>query len=109
MIDEIETLRILKHPNIVALYEVYENEEFVYLVFELSKGGNLEQKIRKSKNSKLSETDAAEAMKVLLKTVAYCHENDIIHRDIKLSNIIVTYSDFVLTSSIEVAMFMISN
>jgi len=90
LINEIEILRLLKHPNIVALHEIYENDSYVYLVFELSKGGNLEQKV-KSRKCGVNEKEAAEAMKVILETLMYCHENGIIHRDLKLSNIIVVY------------------
>jgi len=85
--NEIETLRRLKHPNILILYEVYEAADFVHLVLEYLKGGELFDKIQEK--GSYCEGDAAKVMKKLLETINYCHSLNIIHRDIKPENIIL--------------------
>ena len=84
--NEISILRHLKHPNIINLYEVYEGEDYVHLVFELIKGGELQAKIKS--RVKFTEPQAALLMHKLLETVFFCHANGYIHRDIKPANLI---------------------
>lgn len=59
--EEIEILRQLDHPNILRLYEVFEDEKRYYLVTELCTGGELFEEI--SKRSVFSEKDAAIVIK----------------------------------------------
>ncbi len=87
LINEIEVLRFLKHPMIITLYEVYEAADYVHLVIEYLKGGELFDKIQLK--GSYSEGDAAKLMKRLLQTINYCHKKNVIHRDIKPENIIL--------------------
>ncbi len=87
--NEIKILKELGHPNIIALYEVYEEADSVHLVMEQMKGGELFEKIVAKGN--YSEADAAMLMKKLMETVAYCHERRILHRDLKPENILLMY------------------
>ena len=82
-------LRCLKHQNIIELHEVYEDENTVYLVLELLRGGELQTKIGSRKS--FTEKTAAELFSKLLKALVHCEENEIIHRDIKPGNIILWY------------------
>ncbi len=89
--SEIETLRNLRHPRVVSLYEVYEGGEHVHLVMEYQKGGELFDKIQ-SKGS-YSEADAARIMNRLLEVVGYMHSKRVMHRDLKPENIMLTDSE----------------
>ncbi len=87
--NEIHILRHLQHPNIVRLHEVYEADDFIYLVFELLKGQDLQKRV--NRKGSFREHEAAEIMKKLLEVLCYCQENKVIHRDIKPGNIISRY------------------
>lgn len=69
--QEIEIMRQLDHPNIVRLYEVYQDEKRFYLVTELCSGGELFDEI--TKRNFFSEQDAASIIKQSLSAVAHCH------------------------------------
>jgi calcium-dependent protein kinase len=84
---EIEILRQLDHPNIVRLYEVFQDDKRYYLVTELCTGGELFEEIAKRTN--FSEQDAAEIIKQVLSAVAYCHAKKICHRDLKPENLLL--------------------
>lgn len=82
-------MRLLRHKNIIKLYEVYEDETKIHLVFELMKGGELQMRVRDVGH--LKESEAAEIMRELLLTVEFCHSSKVLHRDIKPRNIILRY------------------
>ena len=73
------------------MFEVYEGHDYVHLVLEYLKGGELFDKIQ-SKGG-YSEADAARVMNRLLEVVVFCHHKGIVHRDLKPENIILTYED----------------
>jgi p90 ribosomal S6 kinase len=88
--DEVDILlRHSQHPHIVTLYSVYEDASNVYLVSEFMRGGELLDKIVSEK--RLSEREAADAMAVIVETVAYLHRNGVVHRDLQPSNLV--YAD----------------
>lgn len=84
---EIDILKNLTHPNIVRLYEVYENKSTIYLVTELCDGCELFDEI--SKREHLSENEAAHVTKQILQAIAYCHSQNIAHRDLKPENVLI--------------------
>mmetsp|Transcript_19140 Transcript_19140/g.34908 ORF Transcript_19140/g.34908 Transcript_19140/m.34908 type:complete len:506 (-) Transcript_19140:2424-3941(-) len=84
---EIEVLRTLDHPNILKLYEFYEDSKCFYLVTEYLAGGELFDFI--IKQQALSESMAAQVMNQLLSAVNYCHKNNIVHRDLKPENLLL--------------------
>lgn len=85
--EEVEILlRYGHHPGIVALKGVYEEPSKVYLVLQLLKGGDLLDYIRKK--GRLSEYEAAAILRNLATTVAFLHENGVVHRDLKPDNIL---------------------
>ena len=77
----------MDHPNILKLFELYQDETNYYLITEYCNGGELFDKI-KSLNS-LSERMAADYMKQILSAIVYCHENKIVHRDLKPENLLL--------------------
>ncbi|XP_069668969.1 peripheral plasma membrane protein CASK-like isoform X2 [Periplaneta americana] len=76
---------MLKHPHIVELLETYSSEGMLYMVFEYMDGSDLcfEVVRRASAGFVYSEAVASHYMRQILEALRYCHENDIIHRDIK--------------------------
>ena len=77
----------MDHQNIVKLYEVYEDDEFFYLIMDLLRGGELFDEI--VKRQKYTENDAAEVMLQLLSAINYIHKKGFIHRDLKPENICI--------------------
>ena len=79
IINEINILKSLDHPNIMKVYEYYNSEKVLSIVSELCTGGELYEKI--SSSGYLSEKVSKYIMKQLLSAVSFCHENGIIHLD----------------------------
>lgn len=71
LFNEINNLRDLDHPNVLKLYEFYEDPKRYYIVTEICKGGELFDEIVKRKQ--FSEADAAKLMKQILSCINYCH------------------------------------
>ncbi|XP_054790096.1 CDPK-related kinase 7-like [Prosopis cineraria] len=90
---EVRILRVLAgHENLVQFYEAYEDDENVYIVMELCKGGELLDRIL-SRGGKYSEEDAKVVMIQILSVVAFCHLQGVIHRDLKPENFLFTSKD----------------
>ncbi|XP_013410075.1 serine/threonine-protein kinase DCLK1-like [Lingula anatina] len=88
MIDsEVSILRIVKHPNIIQLLEEYSTDRELYLVMELVRGGDLFDAI--SSATKYTERDASGMMYNLASALKYLHSLNVVHRDIKLENLLV--------------------
>ena len=87
---EIEIMITLTHPNILKLYEVFEDERYYYLIIEKCNGGELFEKIQKkiSEGKLYSEKDIAKIFEQFISAIAYCHANGICHRDLKPENIL---------------------
>lgn len=87
LINEINIVKSLDHPNIIKVYEYFNTKRRLFIVTELCTGGELFQKIQKERV--FSESLAAHVMKQILSAVCYCHANKIIHRDLKPENILI--------------------
>ena len=83
-LNEITALRTLDHPNVIKLFEIFEDEDDVYLVQEMCSGGELFDYIVSKEY--LSEKRAAEIFSQILHSILYCHKNAICHRDLKPEN-----------------------
>lgn len=86
--SEIAIMKLLNHPHVVEMKEVFEDKNYVYVVMELVEGGELFDRIRKKRV--FSEYMAYHIIKQLLETVKYLHDVGIIHRDIKPENILLS-------------------
>lgn len=84
---EMATLKKLDHPNILKLYEVFEDSKKYFLVTEYCKGGELFEEIVSKVT--FSEHDAAQIISQVLKGIAYCHGLGIVHRDLKPENLLI--------------------
>ena len=87
LLREVEILSKLSHPNIMQIYEVFQDKSSFYIVSEYCKGGELFDIL--SKKGSLSEKDTARIMKQVLSAICYSHQNNIVHRDLKPENILL--------------------
>ena len=78
----------LQHPNIVTLHDIGTYHRMSYLVFEFIDGESLRARI--DRGGAVPVADAVVLMSQILAGVAYLHENDIVHRDLSPSNILLT-------------------
>ena len=85
--NEIANLKNLHHPNIIKIYEFYEDSEAYYIITDICSGGELFNEILT--RGRFSEADAAVLMKQILSCVNYCHKNNVVHRDLKPENILM--------------------
>ena len=87
---EIKILSMVDHPNIVRLFEVIEDDKYFNLIQELCTGGEL---YKKHQTTQLKEKEIAVIFNQIMSAVAYCHEKGIVHRDLKLENILFVSED----------------
>lgn len=88
---EIEILKVCQHPNIVPLLDTFENQDYIYIVMQLMQGGDLYDYLEK-REFKVSEERARTIIHALATALFYLHSYGIVHRDIKLDNILMTDS-----------------
>jgi len=85
--NEIDILGAIHHPNVVGLRAIFDTEETLFIVMDLMKGGELYEEIVRRKT--FSEKDASRIMSQLFSALAYLHEKGIVHRDLKLENLLL--------------------
>jgi calcium-dependent protein kinase len=81
-------MRSLDHPNVIRLFETWEDTKNQYLVMELCAGGGLVNFVKKS-GGYFEEPQVACLMRQLLRTVSYMHKKGICHRDLKPENFLL--------------------
>ncbi|XP_005799928.1 NUAK family SNF1-like kinase 2 [Xiphophorus maculatus] len=99
---EIEIMSSLCHPHIITIYEVFENKDKIVIVMEYASQGDLYDYICDKKN--LSEYEARHFFRQIVSAVHYCHQNGIVHRDLKLENILLDGN-----GNVKIADFGLSN
>ena len=87
IVKEIEIVKDLDHPNIVKMYESYEDDKYLYIVTELIQGGELFDELIRRK--RFTEEDCAWIIKQILEALSYWHANSLVHKDIKPENILL--------------------
>jgi calcium-dependent protein kinase len=83
--SEISTMLECDHPNIIKLFEIFEDKKNLYLVMEQCTGGELFDYI--IKNTKIEEQEAAGLFRQVMLAVSYLHSKNIVHRDLKPENL----------------------
>eukprot|EP00252_Welwitschia_mirabilis_P020188 TRINITY_DN489_c0_g1_i1.p1 TRINITY_DN489_c0_g1~~TRINITY_DN489_c0_g1_i1.p1 ORF type:complete len:448 (-),score=80.23 TRINITY_DN489_c0_g1_i1:261-1604(-) len=84
---EIFIMRLVRHPNIVQLYEVMATKTKIYFVMEYVKGGELFNKL--VSKGKLKEDVARKYFQQLISAVDFCHSRGVYHRDLKPENLLL--------------------
>lgn len=86
--QEIAIMKMMDHPNIIKLYESFEDLRNIYLVMELCSGGELFDRIIDA--GSFTEVVAAILMQQIIRAVYYMHQNNVTHRDLKPENFLFT-------------------
>ena len=87
VMQEFSILKRLQHKSVIRLYETFESKKHILFVIELCTGGDLLNYVRRRR--KLKENIAKFIFKQLIEGLQHCHSRGILHRDIKLDNILL--------------------
>jgi len=85
--SEIKNMQLAKHPNVVRLLDVRRSRSNIYLIMEYCEGGNLEKYVY-DRGGRLSEKETLRILRKIIKGYKYLHSLNIVHRDLKLANIL---------------------
>ncbi|EGR27300.1 protein kinase domain protein, partial [Ichthyophthirius multifiliis] len=99
---EILILKMLRHPNIIQLYEIIETPKQLYLIMEYASGGELFDYI--VANQRINEKESCKYIQQILSGVEYLHNLNITHRDLKPENLLLDYK-----KNIKIVDFGLSN
>ena len=94
--NEISILRDINHPNIIKLIEIKDTPKYCYIVTEYCNGGSLSSCLEyyQDENNKAYPEEIVQyLMKQIMDAIRYLHANKILHRDLKLDNILVHYEN----------------
>ncbi|KAG7459035.1 hypothetical protein MATL_G00226910 [Megalops atlanticus] len=89
--NEVEIQCRLKHPSILELYNYFEDSNYVYLVLEMCHNGEMSRYL-KDRKKPFTEDEARHFMHQIVKGMLYLHTHGIMHRDLTLSNLLLTSS-----------------
>ena len=92
--NEINIHSRLIHPNIIRMYNVYEDNSIIKIMMEYANKGNLYEYIKLNRNG-LKEVDAFKYFYQVIAAILFLHEHNIIHRDIKPENLLLTDEDII--------------
>ncbi|XP_051534805.1 serine/threonine-protein kinase SIK2 [Myxocyprinus asiaticus] len=84
---EVQIMKMLDHPHIIKLYQVMETKNMLYLVTEYAKNGEIFDHL--AKHGRLNEPEARRKFWQILSAVEYCHNRNIVHRDLKAENLLL--------------------
>ena len=85
--QEVFTMRRIRHHNVIRLFEVFESSRHFNMVLEYCGGGDLLQFVKT--RIRLPESEAVLIFQQILESVRVCHSKNIIHRDVKLDNVLI--------------------
>ena len=83
----------MDHPNIIKLFEIFDDKKYYYIITEFLTGGELFEKITDEDfYGDFTEKDAANIMQQVFRGINYCHANHVVHRDLKPENLLLESS-----------------
>uniref|UniRef100_A0A673NLT7 non-specific serine/threonine protein kinase n=1 Tax=Sinocyclocheilus rhinocerous TaxID=307959 RepID=A0A673NLT7_9TELE len=100
--QKVRIMKTLHHPNIVQLFEVIETEKTLYLVMEYASGGEVFDYL--VSHGRMKELEARAKFRQIVSAVHYCHQKNIVHRDLKAENLLLDAD-----ANIKIADFGFSN
>jgi calcium-dependent protein kinase len=103
---EIAIMKVMDHPNIIKLFETFEDHHNIYLAMELCSGGELFDRIIDA--GQFSEKDAAIVMQQMLRAIFYLHEQHVCHRDLKPENFLFQNKDPIASNFLKLIDFGLS-
>lgn len=108
---EIAIVKSLQHPHLVKTYDVFRDlkKQKIYIVMEYVAGGELFARVANERGSLIREGDAIRVARNLLTGVIYLHERNIVHRDIKLENVLCMDADEQKPVQVKLADFGLSS
>ncbi|KAL2332807.1 hypothetical protein Fmac_014020 [Flemingia macrophylla] len=101
---EISIMKLVKHPNVLQLYEVLATKTKIYFIIEYAKGGELFSRLAKGR---LPEDKARKYFQQLISAIDFCHSRGVYHRDLKPENLLLDengdlkVADFGLSALVE--------
>jgi len=104
IMTEINILRVIDHPNVVKLKDIFETEKAFFIVMEIINGGELFDRIVELKN--YTEKEASKIIVQILSAVGHLHSKNIVHRDLKPENLLLSSKEH--NSAIKVTDFGLS-
>ena len=81
-------MKTIDHPNIIRIFEFFEDDRFIWIVSEICTGGDLSDYIKNV--GKLEEEEACYLVHQVLSSLAHLHSKGISHRDIKPQNLLIS-------------------
>ncbi|KAI3353648.1 hypothetical protein L3Q82_004828 [Scortum barcoo] len=102
LLREVRIMKTLNHPNIVQLFEVIQTEKTLYLIMEYASGGEVFDYL--VAHGRMKEKEARAKFRQIVSAVHYCHQKNIVHRDLKAENLLLDAD-----SNIKIADFGFSN
>jgi calcium/calmodulin-dependent protein kinase I len=85
--NEIDILSKIDHDGVVRMHQIFDTEETLFIVMELMEGGELYEEI--IKRSLFCEKDASKILKQIVEALQYLHSQNVVHRDLKLENLLL--------------------
>lgn len=101
--QEVTIMKAMDHPNIIKLYETFEDSSNMYLVMELCTGGELFDRIIEAGH--FAERDAAIVMQHILRAIFYMHKAGTCHRDLKPENFLFLSKDPIQSNVLKIIDF----
>ncbi|KAH8025504.1 hypothetical protein HPB51_009444 [Rhipicephalus microplus] len=84
---EIAIMKLIEHPHVLGLYDVYENKKYLYLILEHVSGGELFDYL--VKKGRLTPKEARRFFRQIISALDFCHSHSICHRDLKPENLLL--------------------
>ena len=99
---EVKITQQLRHPNIIDIYEYGELDNFVYLAMEYMPGGSLDDYFANPVRQTLD--GSAQVLKIIAEALDFAHSQGVLHRDVKLSNILIDADERLVLSDFGLAL-----